>query len=45
MLSSLKGRGVDDVAVRYSGAFKGGLFSSTVKDCHLISCWLKNRLK
>ena len=27
------------------GAFKGGLFSSTVKDCHLISCWLKNRLK
>ena len=25
MLSSLKGRGVDDVAVRYSGAFKGGL--------------------
>ena len=27
------------------GAFKGGLFSSTLRDCHLISAWMKNRLK
>ena len=27
------------------GAFKGGLFASTFRDCHLISAWLKNRLK
>ena len=27
------------------GAFKGGLFASTVKDCHVISCWFKNRLR
>ena len=27
------------------GAFKGGLFASTFRDCHLISSWLKNRLK
>ena len=26
------------------GAYKGGLFSSTLRDCHLISAWLKNRL-
>ena len=27
------------------GAFKGGLFASTVRDCHTISSYLKNRLK
>ena len=27
------------------GAFKGGLFASTLRDCHLISSYLKNRLK
>ena len=27
------------------GAYKGGLFASTFRDCHLISAWLKNRLK
>ena len=27
------------------GAFKGGLFASTFRDGHLISAWLKNRLK
>ena len=27
------------------GAFKGGLFASTARDCHLISAWFKNRLK
>ncbi len=27
------------------GAFKGGLFASTARDCHLISVWFKNRLK
>ena len=27
------------------GAFKGGLFASAFRDCHLISAWLKNRLK
>ncbi len=27
------------------GAFKGGLFASTARDCHLISSWFKNRLK
>lgn len=27
------------------GAFKGGLFISTARDCHIISAWLKNRLK
>ena len=27
------------------GAFKGGLFASTIRDCHLISSYMKNRLK
>ncbi len=27
------------------GAFKGGLFASTLRDGHTISCYLKNRLK
>ena len=27
------------------GAYKGGLFSSTFRDCHVVSAWLKNRLK
>ncbi len=27
------------------GAFKGGLFASTARDFHLISVWMKNRLK
>ncbi len=27
------------------GAFKGGLFASTFRDFHLISAWMKNRLK
>ncbi len=27
------------------GAFKGGLFAPTVRDFHLISCYIKNRLK
>ena len=27
------------------GAFKGGLFAATLRDCHLISSYLKNRLK
>ena len=27
------------------GAFKGGLFASTARDFHLISAWMKNRLK
>ena len=27
------------------GAFKGGLFASTFRDCRLISDWFKNRLK
>jgi predicted PurR-regulated permease PerM len=27
------------------GAFKGGLFSATVRDFHIISSYLKNRLK
>ena len=27
------------------GAYKGGLFSSTIRDFHLISVWFKNRLK
>lgn len=27
------------------GAFHGGLFSATMKDCHIISAYLKNRLK
>ena len=27
------------------GAFKGGLFASTIRDCHVISAYLKNRLK
>ena len=27
------------------GAFKGGLFASTVRDCHVVSAWLRNRLK
>ena len=27
------------------GAYKGGLFASTLRDCHLISAWFKNRLK
>ncbi|MCR5566586.1 MAG: sporulation integral membrane protein YtvI [Clostridiales bacterium] len=27
------------------GAFKGGLFASTFRDCHVISAWMKNRLK
>ncbi len=27
------------------GAFKGGLFASAARDCHLISVWFKNRLK
>ena len=27
------------------GAFKGGLFATTNRDCHIISVWLKNRLK
>ena len=27
------------------GAFKGGLFSQTVKDFHTITVWFKNRLK
>ena len=26
------------------GAWKGGLFTSTQRDIHLISAWLKNRL-
>ena len=26
------------------GAYKGGIFDSTKRDIHLISCWLKNRL-
>ena len=27
------------------GAFKGGLFASTARDFHVISVWMKNRLK
>ena len=27
------------------GAVKAGLFTSTVRDFHLVSCWVKNRLK
>jgi len=27
------------------GAFKGGLFLATLRDCKLISAWLKNRLR
>ena len=27
------------------GAYKGGLFASTSRDCHLISAWFRNRLK
>lgn len=27
------------------GAFKGGLFASTARDFHLLSVWMKNRLK
>ncbi len=27
------------------GAFKGGLFASTIRDSHVVSAWLKNRLK
>ena len=27
------------------GAFKGGLFASTIRDCHVIPAYLKNRLK
>ena len=27
------------------GAFKGGLFASTFRDGHVVSAWLKNRLK
>ena len=27
------------------GAFKGGLFASTFRDGHVISAWMKNRLK
>ena len=27
------------------GAFKGGLFASTARDFHIISVWMKNRLK
>lgn len=27
------------------GAFKGGLFASTFRDCRVISAWFKNRLK
>ena len=27
------------------GAFKGGLFASTIRDGHVVSAWLKNRLR